>query len=92
MINYDEYKNKSLFQWFVEHDKDEVNGIIIKARIRGYFTILAISDNLDDLYYILGLSVLNSAIVECYVECYEDYGQLWCITIDLDKDGKFLEE
>lgn len=92
MINYDEYKNKSLFQWFVEHDKDEVNGIIIKARIRGYITILAISDNLDDLYYILGLSVLNSAIVECYVECYEDYGQLWCITIDLDKDGKFLEE
>lgn len=88
MINYDEYENKSLFQWFVEHDKDEVNGIIIKARIRGYITILAISDNLDDLYFILGLSVLNSAIAECY----EDTDNCWCITIDLDKDGKFLEE
>lgn len=88
MINYDEYKDNSLFHWYVEHEKDEVNGIIIKARIRGYVTILAISDNLEDLYYILGSSVLNSAIVECY----EDTDNCWCITIDLDKDGKFLEE
>ena len=84
---YDEYKDNSLFHWYVEREKDEVNGIIIKARIRGYVTILAISDNLDDLY-ILGLSVFNSAIVECY----EDTDNCWCITIDLDKEGKFLEE
>lgn len=88
MFNYDEYKDNSLFHWYVEHEKDEVNGIIIKARIRGYITILASSDNLDDLYYILGLSVWNSAIVECY----KDTDNCWCITIDLDKDGKFLEE
>lgn len=88
MINYDEYKGYSLIHWYVEHEKDEVNRVIIKARIRGYITILAYSDNLDDLYDILGLSVLNSAIVECY----EDTDNCWCITIDLDKDGKILEE
>lgn len=82
------YKDHSLFHWYVEHEKDEVNGIIIKARIRGYLTELATTNNMNDLYCILGLSVLNSAIVECY----EDTDNCWCITIDLDKDGKFLEE
>ena len=85
----DYYKGYSLIHWFLDQMSDEENKAIISAYVRGERTIVAASDNLNDLYYMLGLIVLDSAIIEC--ERHSEDNSTWCILIDLDKTGKFGE-
>ena len=87
MCNYDDYKGYSLLQWYLNCAEDEVNGVIIKAQIRGQNGILATLNDINEIFLLFGLSVLNSAIVECFVWADNH----WTITIDLDKEGKFKE-
>ena len=87
MSNYDEYIGYSLLHWYLNCEEDEVNGVIIKTQIRGQNEILATFNDISEIFLLFGLSILNSAIVECFV--WVDYN--WTITIDLDKEGKFKE-
>lgn len=87
MTNYDEYIGYSLLHWYLNCAEDEVNGVIIETQIRGRNEILATFNDISEIFLLFGLSILNSAIVECFV-----WGDNhWTITIDLDKEGKFKE-
>ena len=87
MINYDEYKGYSLLHWYCDRFEEEnVYGVIIYARIQGEWKILACCTSIKWFYNMIGVAVLNSAIVKCT----EDPSELfWYITIDLEKTGKF---
>lgn len=88
MFNHNEYKDYSLLYWYCDRFEEEENvyGVIIYALIQGEWKILASCTSIKWLYDMIGVAVLNSAIVKCT----EDPGELfWYITIDLDKTGKF---
>lgn len=88
MINYDDYKDYSLLHWCYEHLEDVVDGVAIRAQIRGQMVITAICTNINVLIDFLGFSVLDSAVDECWGS---PDNLFWSITIDLDKTGKFEE-
>lgn len=89
MINYDEYKGYSLLHWWYLEQDDNIKGVIVKTQIRGGYKILAMCSNIEEMYYVLGVAVLDSSIVEC-LEYPENL--CWVIIIDLDKKGKRNEE
>lgn len=86
MIKYNEYKGYSLLHWYLYQNEDVVNGVVITAQIRGEWKILASSRNINWLYDIIGIAVMDSAIVECW-QCPENL--YWYITIDLDEKGYY---
>ena len=87
MINYDEYKDYSLLKWHLDHLEDKLYTIFVEAQIRGEWKLLA-SSNIYTSYELLGIAVLDSAIVHCCK--YPEY-LTWYIKIDLDKKGIVVE-
>lgn len=86
MFNYDEYVGYSLLHWCLDHIEDISYGVQLEAQIRGEWKILASCSDIKWFYEIIGITVLDSAIVKCRQNQADLY---WLIAIDLDRKGKF---
>ena len=58
---------------------------IVRARIRGYWCILA-QGSLSSLNDRLGMILMDSQIIECR---QDESDNTWFIKIDIDNEGKF---
>lgn len=84
MKTVEKYVGMSLTKFLF--DMKEIDDfIIVKAKIRGFWNILAFG-SMVSVEDVLGLNILNSMIIECKIDS-SDYR--WFIKIDMDKEGRF---
>ena len=82
MKNFEKYEGYSLMKLML--DVEENNSIVVFANIRSHRTQLACG-RIETLLEVLGLNILNSAIIECK---FDKYASKWYVKIDIDKEGR----
>lgn len=85
MKTVEKYVGLSLTR-FMFDNANSYDFAIVRARIRGYWCILA-QGSLSSLNNRLGMRLMDSMIIEC---SQDESDNTWFIKIDMDKEGRFL--
>lgn len=83
MKNFEKYEGHSIMQLIFDLNADDY--IVIFAYIRGKWIQLAYGRMLN-VNEILGLNILDSAIIECK---FDRRGKKWFIKVDINNEGIF---
>lgn len=82
MRNFVKYEGRSLMK--LMFDVDENNSIVVFANISAHWIQLAYG-RIETLIEVLGLNILDRAIIECK---FDKYASKWYVKIDIDKEGR----